>query len=264
MGDIEEGLFSSGVPYLKLGHGPPLLVASGLTPEHKNPTGMWRKQVLAWAEPFAEHFTVHVVNRRAGLAAGTTVADLAADYARAIEDDVGAPVAVHGTSSGGSVSLQLAVDHPQLVTRMVVAAAACRLSDSGRALQLEVARLTETGEPRKAWAQMMAAMAPPALGPLARGAGWLVGGTWTAEDPSDMIRVIEAEDLLDLEKSLGQVTAPTLVLGGTKDVFYSEDLFRRTANGIPAGRAVIYRGKGHVHVAGAKGPAATALGFLLG
>ena len=41
---------------------------------------------LSWAAPLAEHFTVYLVNGRAGLAPGATLADIAADYADAIRD----------------------------------------------------------------------------------------------------------------------------------------------------------------------------------
>ena len=54
------------------------------------------------------------------------------------------------------------------------------------------------------------------------------------------------------------------MLGGTADAFYSEELFRRTAEGIPDGRAVLFPGKSHMYVAGSAVPAAVALGFLVG
>ena len=128
-----EGEFSTGQPYLRLGQGPPLVVAWSLSPRHANRTGVRRRMTLAWAASFAEHFTVYLVNRRPGLAPGTTIADLAADNASAIEHDLGEPVPVHGTSSGGTIGLQLAIDRPELVTRMVVSAAACRLTPEARA-----------------------------------------------------------------------------------------------------------------------------------
>ena len=71
------------------------------------------------------------------LSSFTQIAD---DYARAIEDDIGEPVLLHGTSTGGSVSLQLAVDRPELVRRLVLAASACRLSREGRDLMARVSR----------------------------------------------------------------------------------------------------------------------------
>jgi pimeloyl-ACP methyl ester carboxylesterase len=262
MGPVTEGQLSTGVPFLKVGQGPPLLVASGLTGEHANPTGMRRRMSLAWTAPFAEHFTVYLVNRRVGLEPGVTMADLAADYAGAIEQDMGAPAHVHGTSTGGSIALQLAIDHPDLVQRMVVAASACRLSPHGRQVQAEVGRLVATGDRRQATALLAATLAPGLLAYPARGVGWVTGGRFEAGP--DMVATVTAEDAFDAEAELPRVTAPTLVLGGTADPFYSEDLFRRTADGIPGARAVIMPGKSHGYVAGSKVAAGIALGFLLG
>jgi pimeloyl-ACP methyl ester carboxylesterase len=259
-----EGVFSSGVPYLRSGHGPPLLVASGLTPEHANPTGRWREMALKWVAPFAEHFTVYLANRRPGLDPGTTMGDLADDYATAIEQDIGAAARVHGTSTGGSIGLQLAIDHPALVDRLVVSAAACRLSEEGRRMQRELLRLTEVGDARGAGALLLGAMAPAPLRYPARGLGRLVGPLFATADPSDNIAVLRAEDAFDAEPNLGRITAPTLVLGGTNDSFYSEELFRRTTDGIADAKLVLYPGKSHMYVAGSAAPAAVALGFLLG
>ncbi|MGH1565352.1 alpha/beta fold hydrolase [Mumia sp. DW29H23] len=264
MGTVIEGQFSTGLPYLRLGDGPPLVVASGLTPENANPTGMWRRMSLSWAAPFAEHFTVYLTNRRPGLPDGTSMSDIAADYAHAIEHDLGGRALVHGTSTGGSVVLQLAIDAPELVERLVVAAAACRLGPHGRHVQAEVLRLTREGDGRRATAALMEGLASGPLSYPLRGVGWLAGGGFAKGDRSDMMATITAEDTFDVEADLGRIQAPTLVLGGSADPFYSEDLFRRTAAGIPRGRAVVLPGKSHMYVAGSKVPAAIALGFLLG
>lgn len=258
-----EGAFGSGVPYLRMGDGPPLLMASGLTSEHSNPIGRWRRMAEKYAAPFAEHFTVYLANRRPGLAPGISMSDLAADYAAAIEHDLGEPALVHGTSTGGSLALRLAVDHPHLVRRLVVSAAACRLGEDGRRLQADVLRLTELGDHRAVGALMMGSLAPARLRYPARGVGWLAGGMFATDDPSDLVTVLRAEDVFDVEADLARITAPTLVLGGSADGFYSEDLFRRTAAGVPGGRVVVFGGKGHMYVAGSAVPAGIALGFLL-
>jgi len=107
-------------------------MALGGAAEHANPAGVERRISLSTAGRFAGHFSVYVTSRRPGLAAGSTMADLATDYAKAIMDDIGAPVAVYGTSAGGAIGLQLAIGHPHPVRRLVLAAAACHLSPSGR------------------------------------------------------------------------------------------------------------------------------------
>jgi pimeloyl-ACP methyl ester carboxylesterase len=263
MGAVTEGYLSTGLPFLRLGQGPALVVASGLSAEHANPTGVWRRMSLSWAAPFAEHFTVYVVNRRPGLAPGSSMSDIAADYAGAIEQDIGRPVLLHGTSTGGSVALQLAIDRPELVQRMVLAAAACRLSPHGRQVMSQVARLTRQGDHKRATSLIVGAGTPRRLAFVTRGMGWVMGG-FTPDNQDDMLRTIAAEDAFDAEPGLARVQAPTLVLGGTADAFYSTDLFERTAAGISRGQAVILPGKSHVHVAGSKVPAGIALGYLVG
>ncbi len=263
---VTEGELSTGLPYLRLGSGPPLLVLPGLSPEHANPTGARRRMSLSWAAPFAQHFTVYLVNRKVGLTPGATLADIARDYAGAIEQDIGQPVMVHGTSTGGSVALQLAIGHPELVRRLVLAAAACRLSPDGLRVMTEVARLINEGDSRRATALLFEMLVPRPMTYAAHGAGWLAGGLLTPDDPSDMLTTIAAENSFDAEPELGRVQAPTLVLGGTADRFYTEDLFRRTAAGITKGRGrlVLFPGKPHGYPASAKLAVGVALGFLIG
>ena len=79
---------------------------------------------------------------------------------------------------------------------------------------------------------------------------------------SDMLITLGAECTFDAEPELSRVQAAALVLGGTNGRFYTEDLFRRTAAGMPNGRAVILPGKSHGYVAGSKETAKIALDFL--
>jgi pimeloyl-ACP methyl ester carboxylesterase len=168
---------------------------------------------------------------------------------------------VHGTSAGGFLALQLAIDRPELVRRLVVSASACRLSPRGRQVQAEILRLARAGHGRRASALLFATLAPGPATSIARGAGWLAGGG--LEHRVDMLVTMTAEETFDAEPALDRVHAPTLVLGGTSDPFYSEDLFRLTAAGVQRGRAVILPGKSHGYVAGSKVTAGIALGFLL-
>ena len=213
--------------------------------------------------PFAGHFTVYGANRKPGLAPGATMSDIAGHHAEAIEHDIGEPVFLLGVSTGGSVSLQLAIDRPDLVRRLVVRASACRLSPRGRHIQAELARFTKAGDHRRAWAPLAEAAAPRAFRYPARALAWTAGPSMSAEDPSDMLITIAAEDQFDAESELDRVTAPTLVIGGEADPFYSTDLFRRTATGVQDGRAVIFPNKGHAYASASRTASNIILGFLL-
>ena len=257
------GFLHDNAPYLKIGQGPPLVMVPGLTPEHDVPRGWQRRLALASARPLARDFTVHVINRKRGLRPGESMSGIAGHLASAIEHDLGQPVFLQGTSTGGSVVLQLAVDRPDLVRRLVVVAAAYRLGPRGRELQAEMARLIRAGEPRQAWASVMTAMLPGPLRGPARPLSRLAAGPMVPADPADVLVTLDAEDAFDVQAGLPRVTAPTLVIGGGNDHFYTWELFQGTAAGVQDGRVHIFPGWGHLRVSASTATAHLTLGFML-
>jgi len=246
---VREGSLHGGLPYLAVGQGPPLVVFSGLTAEHANPTGLARRLQLQMLKPMARHFTVYAVNRKPGLPAGTTIKDLAGHYAEAIAHEFPGPVSVQGISTGGSIAQQFAVDHPQLVHRLVLAATACRLSPHGRAVQRRFAELIRDGRPRRASAALGPALAATAAGGRTYAAlMWLFGSSQAPDDSSDMLLTVVAEDVFDAAPELHRITAPTLLVVGGRDRYYSPELFRETAERIPNARLALYHDKGHAGV----------------
>ena len=246
---VREGSLHGGLPYLAVGQGPPLVVFSGLSPEHANPTGLARRFELQTLKPFAKDFTVYAVNRKPGLPAGSTIRDLAGHYAQAIAHEFPGPVCIQGISTGGSIAQQFAIDHPHLVRRLVLAATACRLSPYGREIQRRFAELIKDGRPRRAYAALGPALAATATGGRAFAAlMWLFGASQRPHDPSDMLSTVAAEDTFDASPELHRITAPTLLVAGGRDRFYSPELFRDTAEGIPNARLALYQDKGHAGV----------------
>jgi pimeloyl-ACP methyl ester carboxylesterase len=257
------GMLSGGIPYLAVGEGPPLVMVQALTSAHEVPHGMERRMVLSMTRPWAGHFRVHVVNRKQGLAPDASMSDIAGHLATAIDVDVGGPVLLTGTSTGGSVALQLAVDRPDLVRALVVVSSAYRLGPRGRKMQQDLARLTRAGDAAGGWAGLMTAMMPTPLQgplhPLAR----VMARSMAPDDPSDMLVTLDAEDTFDVGDQLDRITAPTLVIGGAKDVLYTRELFEQTAARVKDGRAHIYPGWGHGRTSTSSATANLALGFFL-
>ena len=236
------------MPCLSFGDGPPLVVFPGLGLTNANPAGFQRWGEVRLLVPLARAYTVYRVGRRVGLEFGTTMADLANDYAGALEDEFGGPVDALGISTGGSIALQLAADRPGLVRRLVVAGAAYRLSEHGREFQRRMAELSAAGDRRRISQAMAPDVADSRLGRrIAGGLLWLAGPLFIKRDwdPSDMIATIEAEDAFDVGGRLGEIRAPTLVVGGGRDRFYPPELFREAAQRIPNARLVLYEDRAH-------------------
>ena len=59
-----------------------------------------------------------------------------------------------------------------------------------------------------------------------------------------MITIL-AEDQFNYREQLARIAAPTLVIAGDRDPFYTPALFRETAAGIPNARLILYPGIGH-------------------
>lgn len=263
MSGVWTGMLNDEIPCLAVGDGPPLVMAMALTATHEVPTGFERRMLVRRARPLSARFRVYVVNRKPGLQPGASMSDIAADLARAIETELAEPVLLTGTSTGGSVALQLAVDRPELVRSLVVVAAAYRLGPGGRELQQELARLTRAGDPAGGWGHLMTAMLPTPLQGPARPLVRRLAGAMAPDDPADLLVTLDAEDAFDVGLQLSRIVAPTLVIGGGKDAFYPRELFEETAAGVPDGRAHVYPDWGHLRTSTSSATADITLGFFL-
>lgn len=260
---IAEGTLT-GLDVLTWGSGPPVVVLPGISAHHRNPSGTERSTQTQGLAAVAERFTVHLLQRRAGLPAGTTMADLADDVAGAIRAGFDGPVPVMGISTGGSVALQLALDHPDLVSRLVLGCAAMRLGPQGRRVQRTLADLTRAGRPRAAWAGLASALTGTVVTrALMTPVLWLGGGP-TGDAAADLLVTIEAEDAFDAEARLSEVRAPTLVVGGGLDGFYGPQLFHDTARAIPDGHLLLYPRSSHMTALGHRSAQRAIARFLAG
>jgi pimeloyl-ACP methyl ester carboxylesterase len=252
------------LPFLAAGGGPPLLFLGGLSPESGVEGPRMRRTNLAAIAPYTSRHRVLFVNRRKGLARGMTISDLAAEHAEAIDSHFGGPVDVLGASTGGSIAQQLAADHPHAVARLVLLSTACRLSAHGRELQRRVAARIRRGANRQALALLASELVPPRRGQLAAGAlAWAVGAhLFTTADLQDAATTIEAEDSFDLARCEQPIGAPTLIVAGGKDRFYTRELFEETARLIPDSRLRVFDARGHITVASDKHAIEEIEGFL--
>ncbi len=243
-----SGYFRSGLPFNRLGGGSrPLVVVQGLLFENKPQP----RYALGPYSFLGHRYTVFVVLRRPGMPHGYSMADMAADVATTIRQEFGGPVDVVGVSTGGSIVQHLAADHPDVVRRLVIHSSACALSPAARDLQLRVAELAAERRWTAASELLVDAVVPrrgipPRARPLIV---WPVSRllSWSSRraDPSDLVVTILAEDAHDFRGRLHEIAAPTLLVAGAEDPFYTEALFRETAAGIPGARLILYPGMGH-------------------
>jgi len=246
------GYFRNGLPYNRVGSGPQTLVIfQGLAFENKPLTGFMAQLFLSPYKVLEEDCTMYAVIRKPGLPDGYSLQNMADDYATMIQEEFEAPVDVVGISTGGSIAQHFAADHPELVRKLIIHSSAYTLSAWTKRLQLHVASLARQRRWRAAYAAQISPAFPHdgAMSYAAKPVVWFAS-LWasmlaTPENPSDLVVTIEAEDKFNFKDRLHEIAAPTLVVAGERDPFYSPALFHETAAGIPHARLCLYPGMGH-------------------
>lgn len=237
----------AGLPFVRRGSGAPTILLPGVGPGRHHPSTWDRTLLRLETASLVRGLDLWTLGRRRGLPEGTTMGDLADDVARAVTEIGHGPIDVVGTSTGGSIALQLAVDHPELVRRLVLVSSAHRLGDDGRAAQRHTAGRLRAGDVRGAAATLLGQTTTGvptsnALGLLGRVAHALVVG----DRHDDLVVTLDAEDSFDVGDRLGEVTAPTLVVAGGRDGFYPLDLVAGTVAGLPDATLVVHPRAGHL------------------
>jgi pimeloyl-ACP methyl ester carboxylesterase len=244
----QTGTFLGEFPYVRFGSGSEnLVILPGLTLENEPPN-----RLAAWTYRlgfgrFAKGHTVYVINRRRGMPPGYTTRDMAADYAAVLDQEIG-PSHLMGFSTGGEIAQYVAIDHPSAVSSLILVVSACRLSVTGREICERWQALAHEGR----WQDLRTDMASVAVsGETNKRLARLFMGVFgrlvikAPSDPQDFLTTLGADLGHDTTERLAEISAPSLIIGGSEDPFYSENTIRETAEKIPDATLRLYDGVGH-------------------
>jgi pimeloyl-ACP methyl ester carboxylesterase len=239
-----QGRFS----FVRFGSGPaPLVVLPGLAFDNDAPTAA-DARLYGWAmRRLAAGRTVTVLRRPRGIASTSTgelgTADIADLYASVLAEEPG-PVDVMGLSTGGLIAQHLALRHPELVRRLVLAVSGARIAEAGR----QICRTWLVQVERRDWRALRGTLTASAVdGRTAQRLARLVGGSGRRPDPRDVAdfeATVRADLRHDTSAALREMRVPTLVLGGRDDPFFPEPVLHATAAAIPGAMVAVHAG-GH-------------------
>ncbi len=239
---MEKGLLTGGLSYVRLGNGRrTVVIFPGLA------DAAWDVTSQKWDFPsqyrrLADTSTVYIVSRKRGMPRGYTTRDMAADYARAFECEIGT-ADVLGISLGGYVAQHFAADYPEYVNRLIIACAAYRVSDEGRKAPEHWLALAREERWREFYQDISRVTMAEYHKTFTR---FLIPLLRTMPcNPADFLVSLEACLAHDSSESLSQIQAPTLVIGGTQDIFFPPSLLRETASRIPSAVLGLIPGGGH-------------------
>src|SRR6267143_6474812 len=180
-------------------------------------------------------------------AIGGGLADVADRMAEAVKDAAGGDEAiVLGNGYGGFVALQMAIRHPGIATKLILADCGAAFSEPGReafrsmaaaSRAKGLAAITDVAM-RRLFAPEFQADHPDLM--AARRAAFL------RTDPEVFRAACDALADLDLRPELGKVRVPVLVLVGEHDEATPPPMSHELAAGLPHARLKIIAGCAHV------------------
>lgn len=208
-----------------------------------------RDSFAAVRGPLAERFAVHLP-ALPGFGSSTAVpgglAAVADRMAEALRDRGGEAPTVLGNGYGAFVALQMAIRHPGLARRLVLADSGACFSEPGRqAFRAMAAGVEAGGAARIADVAMRRLFAPefqdahPDLMAERRAA-------FLRTPPDVLVAACHALATLDLRGEAGQVRVPVLVLVGGQDEATPPAMSRELAALLPDARLAVLDGCAHV------------------
>ena len=259
-GRLEVG--GSGMDYISFGCGQkPLVMLPGLGDGLKTVRGTAIPFAVLY-RAFAPNYRVYVFSRKDNLPAGYTTGDMASDQYEAMRQLGIGRADLIGVSMGGMIAQELAIRYPDAVNRLILAVTS---SCPNELLRRSVTGWIGMAE-RRYYRTLMTDTAEKMYSDrYLRQNRWLFPllGSFGAPKSYDRFLVM-AEACLshDAFDRLGQIKAPTLVIGGAQDNTLGGDASEALAGQIPSCELLMYPEYGHGVYEEAKDFNQQVLGFL--
>ena len=249
----EYGFSSNDIPFVKWGNGGKVMLIFNGGPGNILPKGAGFRMMTADFEPFVQTHTLYMIGRKRGLKNGVTTRDLSDDFAEMIKTDFGGRVdTVIGISFGGMIAQHFAADHADCFKHLVIAIASHKMSEEGKNIDLDYARLIAGGEYRKGFLRLADALSSKGIGRfLMKSMFWLFGGAMMKGDydgyDRDIVLEAVAETSHDAEDALARISVPVLIIGGTRDVYFPLESYEEMHAKIKNSILKIYVGRNHMN-----------------
>lgn len=194
---------------------------------------------------YFDSYTIYMFSRRDDLPAGHSIRDMAADQAEALRVLGIEKASVLGVSQGGMVAQWLAIDHPVLVEQLILAVTAPRVNEMIKNNVEQWIGFAEAGKHRDLMIDTTEKSYSPDYLKKYRKLYPLIGAVGRPKSYDRFLanaRAILSFDVYDL---LGQITCPTLMIGGEKDRIVGAQGSYELKQQITGSELVIYPEFGH-------------------
>lgn len=241
----EVSIGDTKMSYASFGHGERMFI---ILPGLSDGLATVRGKAVLLAKPyrsFFDEFTVYMFSRKDEMPEGYSIRDMAEDQAEALKKLGIQKACVMGVSQGGMIAQELAIHHPELVDRLVLAVTAPYANEI---VQRFVRRRIEEAK-RGDHRAIMIASAESAFSEKKlksyRKLYPLLGMIGKPRDYTRFLRNADAILRFDARDGLKQIRCPTQILGGEEDRTVGPEASHELYTAIAGSRLHMYPELGH-------------------
>ena len=231
--------------YIRFGTGERILVMlPGLGDSLRSMKGTALPMAFMHRE-FARDFTVYAFSRKNALPEGYTTRDMARDQVEAMAQLGIERADIFGVSMGGMIAQYLAIDYPEKVNKLILTVTSSRPNPI---LTASIEEWVSSAKREDHTSLMDSNVRRIYSDGYYRKNKWMVPIMGKLTKPKSYDRFyVQADACLthDAYESLNQIQAPTLVIGGEKDISLGGDASREIAEKMPGAELRMYAQWGH-------------------
>ena len=168
-------------------------------------------------QPLAEEFTIYLFDRRKELPDPYSIHEMAQDTAEAIRALGLEDICLFGTSQGGMIAMEIAVEYPELVEKLALGSASARVEEAEFETIEHWIELAKAGDPAALYLAFGEALYPQELFEQSRDLLLAAAETVSEEDLERFVILAEGIRSFDITEELDRIACPVLVLGSKDD-----------------------------------------------
>lgn len=204
--------------------------------------------VAAAYRSLEDTFTIYVFDRRKDLPSEYSVHDMARDTAEAFKALGLKNVCLFGASQGGMIALVLAIEYPELVSRMVLGSSSAHVKPEQFNVLQEWIDLAKSGNKEGLYLAFGKEIYPPSVFDQYKEALIAAAESVTDDDLTRFIILAEGTEGFDVVNDLDRIRCPVLAIGVFEDSVLDSDATMEIAENLdvrPDFRLYMYTGFGH-------------------
>lgn len=196
----------------------------------------------------ADMYTIYVFDRRSDIPSHYSVHEMARDTAEAFQALGLKKVCLFGASQGGMMALVIAIEHPELVGKLVLGSSSAHVKDEQYAVLEDWVHLAKAGDRTGLYLAFGREIYPPEVFEQYRETLTAGAETVTDEDLRRFIILAEGTKGFNVADKLDRIECPVLAIGVFEDSVLDSDATMEIAEKLdirPDFRLYMYVGFGH-------------------